>query len=406
MGTLNFPPWSVAMSIPSNSNQINTAGGPDLSFGNLTPKNGMVIAQLSGGLSRALSDGSTITAGVAYAENKRFIVVTKHTPAGELDSDFGIWYTATTDFVTLVHLTIQPDAKPLLLAALGNEQTAFITRFNAHDGNVDQSFGIEGTRILGKRINSGLLPRGGLAVQADNNIVSVFHNGTDSFIYQLSSSGAQINFGNTDPIEAPNTRLNTLLITNSGFVIAGSRARKAHMLGLLHDGQLDSNFGNQGVVDLQFSNNENKQISALSKGPNGQIAVAGGSYYIPPEMNFVVSLLANGQTNPQFHGGKPLESSTDEDSYTGVVTQTDGKIVALARTLTGNLVKLIRHTLAGQLDPEFGNQGVAEAWGDPQGRPEQSFIDTLELVQPGEKLQSSGIISTARTSFIGRLLSQ
>lgn len=178
------------------------------------------------------------------------------------------------------------------------------------------------------------------------------------------------------------------------------------MVGLLHDGQLDSSFGSQGVVELPFSNNENKQISALSKGPNGQIAVAGGSYYIPPEMNFVASLLANGQTNPQFHGGKPLESSTDEESYTGVVTQTDGKIVALARTPTGNLVTLIRHTLAGQLDPEFGNQGVAEAWRDPQGRPERSFIDTLELAQPGEKLQSSGIMSTARASFIGRLLSQ
>lgn len=394
------------MSIPSNNNQINTAGGPDLTFGNSIPKNGTVITQLSGGLSRALSDGSTITVGVGYVENEKFIVVTKHTPAGELDSNFEVGYTATTDFVNLFHLNIQPDGKPLLLASLGSDKTAFITRFNAHDGNVDQSFGIEGTRRLGKIIYGGLFPRAGLAVQADNNIVSVFNDSTDSYIYQLSSRGELINFGNIGPIEAPNTLLNTLLITDSGFVIAGSRAGKAHMLGLLHDGQPDSNFGNQGVVDLQFSNNENKQISALSMGPNGQIAIAGRSYFLPSQMNFVASLLANGQTNPQFHGGKPLESPANDYYYASVTTQTDGKIVALARTPTGHRVNLIRHTLTGQLDPGFGNQGVAEAWQDPQGRPEYSYIDTLELVQPGEKLQSSGILASSRVSFIGRLLSQ
>lgn len=117
-------------------------------------------------------------------------------------------------------------------------------------------------------------------MQADNKIVSVFHDGTQSFIFQLSVSGELINFGYLGPIESPNTLLNTLLITSSGFVIAGTRTgtdtRRAHMRGFLANGQPDSTFGKEGVVELEFSNNENKQISALAKGPNGQIAVAGG----------------------------------------------------------------------------------------------------------------------------------
>ena len=412
------------MSIPSNTPPMNSAGAPDLSFGNPPPKNGTVIALQSEGISRVLNDGSTITVGLTSAAGERHIVVTKHTPAGELDLNFGTWYTKTSEVIRLVHLTIQPDGKPLLLAARGNEGAAFITRFNAQTGDMDHSFGIAGTRELGKIINTGRLPRGGLAVQADNKIVSVFHDGTHSFIFQLSVSGELINFGRIGPIDSKNTLLNTLLITSRGFVIAGARTeaetetetetkanakapiRKTFMMGFLHDAELDSSFGNGGFVELQFSNNENKQISALAKGPNGQIAVAGGSFYSPSEMNFVASVLADGQANPQFNGGKPLESSSNIYSYTDVVTQADGKVVALARSSNGAQVDLIRHTVTGLLDSDFGQQGIAQAWRDPQGRPEDSFVDTLELVEPGEKLQSSGVLSSYRGSFIGRLLSQ
>lgn len=406
------------MSISSNNHPINSAGAPDLSFGNSPTKNGTVIARNSGGLSRTLSDGSTITVGLGFVENKKRIIVTKHTPAGEQDLNFGVWPTDTDAHTILIRLTIQPDGKPLLLTARGLESTAFITRFNAHNGDTDKLFGVAGTRDLGKKIYTGFLPRGGLAVQADNKIVSVFHDGTHSFIFQLSASGELINFGRIGPIDSKSTLLNTLLITSRGFVIAGARTeaetkanakapiRKTFMMGFLHDAELDSSFGNGGFVELQFSNNENKQISALAKGPDGQIAVVGGEYYLPSKIRFVASLLANGQANPQFHGGKPLETDDIINSYTDVATQNDGKIVALARTDNGNRVLLFRHTLTGQLDPSFGEQGRATAWQDQQGRPEHSSIDTLELVQPGEKLQSSGVLSIYSESFIGRLLSQ
>lgn len=394
------------MSIPSNSNTVNAAGGPDLSFGNKKPKDGTVIATESGGLSRVLSNGSSIIVGLAYIENERFIVVTKHTPTGELDINFGVWHTPTTDFVTLVELIIQHDGKPLLLAALGEAQTAFITRFNSDTGSVDPSFGIEGTRLLDKQLYIGLTARGGLAEQEDHAIIAVFHNRINSFIFQLSSSGEIINFGRVGPIESPNARLNTVLITNSGFIVAGSAVQKAYIIGLQHDGEQDSNFGNNGFVQLQFANNNDKQVTALARGKNGQIVVVGGTYTLPTEVNFVTSLLANGQPNSQFHLGKPLESDSQHGSYVRVTVQPDGNVVALARNERGSVVKLIRHTPTGQLDSTFGAGGIAEAWRDPQGRPWSSDINRVEWVEPSKTLQSSGILNTATASFIGRLLSQ
>ncbi|MBH3425122.1 MULTISPECIES: hypothetical protein [Pseudomonas] len=394
------------MSIPSSSNTVNAAGGPDLSFGNTTPKDGTVITSTSGGLSCTLSDGSFITVGLAFIESKRFIVVTKHTPTGELDINFGVWHTPTTDFVTLVNLIIQPDGKPLLLAALGNAQTAFITRFNSDNGGVDPSFGIEGTRLLDKELYTGLSARGGLAVQADGAIIAVFHDRIDSFIFQLSSSGEIINFGGVGPIKPPKARLNTVLITNSGFIVAGSAVQKAHIIGFQRDGKQDSNFGNNGFVQLQFANNDDKQVTALARGQNDQIVVVGGTYTLPTEVNFITSLLANGQPNSQFHQGKPLESDSQHGSYVSVTVQPDGNVVALARNERGSVVKLIRHTPTGQLDSTFGAGGIAEAWRDPQGRPWSSDINRVEWVEPSKTLQSSGIFSTSTASFIGRLLSQ
>ena len=122
-------------------------------------------------------------------------------------------------------------------------------------------------------------------------------------------------------------------------------------------------------------------------------------------MNFVASLLANGQLDMSFNAGQPLETETNHGNYASVTVQNDGKIVALARNDSGNLVKLLRHTVTGQLDADFGDQGVAIAWNDTQSRPQPSYIDKLERVLEEERLQSSGTLG-GNASFIGRLLSR
>jgi len=410
------------MSIPSNHTTANTAGSPDLSFGNQSPKDGTVIASSSAGLSRVLSDGSTLTVGLTREGDTNRLAVTKHTPAGELDTQFGTGYTRLAESAVLMDLIIQPNGKPVLLAALGNEHRAFITRFNAEDGNADLQFGENGIRELDKAVFPVSI-KGGLAVQADdkavqtdnkagqadNKIVAVFSDGTDTFIYQLGVNGEVINFGNDRPNTLVNSQLDSVLITQKGFVVAGTTKlgdkREAYIVGLTDNGELDGSFGTNGFAVLPFDNKQNRQVTALAKGPEGRIAIVGSSYTTPGDKNFVAILLANGQPDPAFNAGKPLEKNADGFRFTSVVVQPDQKIVALARNGNGSVIQLLRFNPDSQPDATFGVDGIANAWRDPNGRPEHGQISLVEWVTFNSTLQSSGI-HAGRQSFIGRLLSE
>jgi uncharacterized delta-60 repeat protein len=396
------------MSIPSNHTTANTAGSPDLSFGNQSPKDGTVIASSSAGLSRVLSDGSTLTVGLTREGDTNRLAVTKHTPAGEPDTQFGTGYTRLAESAVLMDLIIQPNGKPVLLAALGNAHRAFITRFNAEDGNADLQFGENGIRELDKAVFPVSI-KGGLAVQADNKIVAVFSDGSDTFIYQLGVNGEVLNFGNNEPNIWRNSQLDSVLITQEGFVIAGTTKledrREAYIVGLTDKGETDRSFGTNGVAALPFDNKQNRQVTALGRGPEGRIAIAGSSYTTPGDKNFVAILLANGQPDPAFNAGKPLEKNADGFRFTSVVVQPDQKIVALARNGNGSVIQLLRFNPDSQPDATFGVDGIANAWRDPNGRPEHGQISLVEWVTFNSTLQSSGI-HAGRESFIGRLLSE
>jgi uncharacterized delta-60 repeat protein len=393
------------MKTSSNNNSVNTAGSPDLSFGNTIPKNGTVINPRTGGISRVLDDDSTITAGLHSEPDGLSIVITKQTPTGEDDAQFGRGVTPMRQRRFLIDMRIQPNGRQLLLAARTNYEAVSISRFNKENGDSDFQFGNNGEVVLNHPIRVGLNSTAGLAIQADGKIICVFNDGTNSFIYQVSSSGQEINFGLDGPLEVRGALMGSVLITESGFLIAGSGNDKAIIRGFKPTGEADTAFGDAGIVQLQLSGNEPKQASALANGPDGRIAVVGGSRLLPRQMNFVASLLANGQTDPQFNGATPVEADDSHGSYESVVVQTDGKIVALARNSIGSLVKLIRHTATGQLDSDFGDHGRAVVWRDQQSRPQTSYVDKVEWVHQGKKLQSSGVLDT-NESFIGRLLSQ
>ncbi|MDQ0741984.1 hypothetical protein [Pseudomonas sp. W4I3] len=392
------------MSIPSIHSVENTAGSPDLSFGNTTPKTGEVFFNQVYGISRAHPDGSTLTAGNLWIEGATYIGLTKHKQDGALDTDYGLSLSyVPSGTVFLGTLRLQSDAKPVLLGSLSFDYTAFISRFD-DKGALDPDFGRAGTVTLNKRFDIGRLTRSDLAVLPNGNILAMFNDITSSYIFQLDSDGEQINFGQTGPIELPGIFLNALLPTPEGFIVAGSRARKAFVMGYLHDGTANPSFGDQGLVTLPFTDEENKQATALAQAINGDIAIVGNSYYTPQEINFITRLKANGEPDLQFNNGIPRITDVKLGAYVSLVVQADGKIVAMARDEgRGHIVNLIRHTLAGQWDVGFGVDGVALAY---RGSPANTnYVTTLELVQPDEKLQSSGYLGSS-SSIITRTLSR
>lgn len=389
------------MSIPSrrSGTNTNTAGSKDLSFGNSTPKTGETFFSQISGISASLDNGSVITAGVRHFESMRYIAVFKHTPDGEADPDYHPVFIPTTDFVELFNLVIQPDGRFLLLYALGDAQTAMLVRFNI-DGTTDSSFGDDGKRSLNTRIYSGLLPRSGLAVQPDGKVLLAFWNLSNSFIFELDSSGTLTNFGRPEAISLAGTALTSLLTTSQGFVVGGYRGNQTLVLGFDNNGNPEPGFGNNGEVVLA---EDNLAVYAMASGPEDTIGVVGADRYSSQERNFITKLQHNGTPSQEFNQGKLLVSDTGRGSYISLVFQGDGKMVALARWGRGNIVNLVRHTQAGTWDNTFGVDGFAEAYRDPQGRPLSANITKLERVQPNDKLQSSGYLYGE--SYIGRLLS-
>ncbi|MEB0046435.1 MULTISPECIES: hypothetical protein [unclassified Pseudomonas] len=379
---------------------INTAGQRDLTFGNQLTKDGTIFYDGFAGISRSDSAGSIITAW-PYG----FV---KHDANGELSSTVNakVVKRAVAEHIDIYNLAIQPDGKPLILTARGEASSAFITRFK-QVGEVDSDFGNNGSTSLGAQVSKFFAPISGISILPGGDILLAFYDlSNNSHIMRLDSQGALINFGQGAPIHLPATELEALLVTADGFVVGGSSAKKALLKGFLHNGQPNPGFGTNGTVTLRFSGGvEDTKITGLAAGPNGAIAVAGSSWYSPQDINFVANILVNGAPDPLFNNGGPLETGAGIGAYTSVVVQADGKIVTLARDdRNGSFVNLIRHTRAGQWDADFGAGGVAEVYRDSQRRPETVFIDTLEWVQPGGKLQSSGKLSAS--SFVARLLSQ
>lgn len=392
------------MDTPSKPSGKNTAGSPDLSYGNTSPKNGTVFFDQVIGPTRASSDGSIVTVGSFLYNGALAIGGIRHKPDGARDTAH-FFPNTTTEPIRFAGLKIQPDAKLLILGVFETRAEAFMTRLHP-DGQLDSQFGTAGTTLLDRTVDYGSFVRVGFEVQANGNILVAFANRTLSYIFQLNDRGELINFGQPGPVTLDNTRLNTLVLSPDGFIVAGSQFGRASVMSFRHDGTPNPDFGDQGVVVLPLTENSNKHVTALARSANGEIVAVGTDSVGQQEHSFLTSLLATGETNPQFHGGTPIETSTALGSYNSVVIQADGKIVVLARQQTAALfVNLIRYTTAGKLDSEFGAEGVAPVYNTTDPSWLLAEISTLEVVQPGGALQCSGTLPS-KSSWIGRFLSQ
>jgi uncharacterized delta-60 repeat protein len=404
-GMASYLRGAKIMSIPSQplAENTNTAGSKDLTFGNTVPKTGDATFQEVEGISASRPDGSIITVGTTYLGGKSYFALIKNTSAGEMDPGHQPIFIPTDDYVSLSNLTLQPDGKALLLFAQGNGETATITRFN-EDGNLDTAFGIGGQTSLSKRLYGGLLPRSSLTVQSDGKVLAAFSDTANGYIFQLGTDGTPINFGKPEPITLQGTVITCLINSTSGFMAGGYRGNDAILRGYDTQGRLDPRFGVEGETVLAFDSSvQNPGVLAIAPGPQGLIGVVGASRSYPRELNFITALRSDGTPSQAFNKGIALVTGVGLGAYIDVVFQSDGKMVVLAREdAKGSRVYLVRHSLAGPWDETFGDQGVALAYRDPQSRPSTSYVNKLECVLPGDKLQSSG---TIYGSFIGRLLS-
>jgi uncharacterized delta-60 repeat protein len=131
-------------------------------------------------------------------------------------------------------------------------------------------------------------------------------------------------------------------------------------------GDLDSRFGNGGVVATDFSQTDDYAFG-IAVQPDGKIVVSGQSGIYPDLHSALARYNRNGRLDSTFGtGGKAVVTFDSSSDYLyAPVIQSDGKIVAAGST-RGTAFLLARFNADGSLDQTFGNNGSVETtFGDP-----------------------------------------
>jgi uncharacterized delta-60 repeat protein len=131
-------------------------------------------------------------------------------------------------------------------------------------------------------------------------------------------------------------------------------------------GDLDSRFGNAGVVLTDFSTTEDYSLAVKTQ-PDGKIVAAGYSGIYPDFHSTLVRYNRNGRLDSTFGTGGKVVATFDSngDDLSAIALQTDGKIVA-AGSIHGTAFLLARFNADGSVDQTFGDNGsVQTTFGDP-----------------------------------------
>jgi len=357
------------------------------------------------------SDGKLLIGGSLYNGVNSDMWVGRFTAAGSSDGTFHPGGYVTTHIggsEDVDALVVQPDGKIVAAGHVfyGNLPTVFALARYMTNGDLDGSFGVQGTQITAFSGYDGASATS-VALHADGDITaagSAFRNLTsDVAVATYDVQGAPDVDGY--PVQriaaffADNgfTQFRASVVQPDGKLVAAGYAWNGRDYDMVVarfnlDGTADATFGTGGSVALDFSTMQqgsgDELASAIALQPDGKIVVAGQFFVFTVGGSLPVARLnANGTLDPTFGtGGKAVYDVPGifEDGNAALI-QPDGKIVIAGST---NLVDfdflLFRLLPGGALDPTFGTGGVVTTdWGY------QDMIFGLALQSDG-KLVATG----------------
>lgn len=312
------------------------------------------------------------------------IAITKITPGGVVDTSFGqqgrVTFTAAGAAAQASSLRILPDGSLLASGTLVNDSSFSSTDLLVFKvtpaGVLDSSFGISGFQIY----DAGLLLGG--PASATERVSDMELVGTNRLLVLGQSSG-QFNLLkiNTDTgaldttfnssgiiaastglgVVGPTTVLGGLDVDLSGRIYIG--IRDPALVGLsrrLADGSLDTAFGDGGeqFFSTQSGVGELKETSlgifyAYPSAPTGGLAAA--------STGFTIAKLnpADGSNDPGFGSGSPVEILLSGAESPAIFPRADGRIIVAAadRGASTTSLVLVRAGSAGQ-DLTYGSGGT------------------------------------------------
>lgn len=309
-------------------------------------------------------------------------------------------------------MVVQPDGKILAAgrAIIGVNYDFALVRFDVN-GAMDGTFGLGGkvTTAIGSADDEAYA----MALQPDGKIILVGRsfNGTEfdvALVRYLANGLLDTSFNFTGIVKTSTGPGNdeafaVTIQTDGKIVVAGHSGNGADtdfmLLRLEANGNIDTNYGTNGVVHTDFSGFEDSAY-AMSQQPDGKIVVAGQSFNGTDEDYALARYLTDGSLDTSFHNdGRQTTDFTEganiyQDYGQALAIQPDGKIVVVGyakKATSQTVITLARYAPNGDLDVNFGIAGKITAY-------VYSTIEKAQavVVQPDGKLV---VACTAFSSF-------
>ena len=349
-----------------------------------------------------------------------FITCVATAQPGTLDPTFGIDGKTDTGFgvgqAKAKAVAVQADGKIICAGYAYNANTVdiwqissnhgMLVRYNV-DGTIDETFGTKGFvmndiyRFLpAQDISSGILS---IKVQADGKILTygfytLFGFGRTSVLFRFNSDGAIDNsFGQNGmvllegqtPIESGNA---IFIQPDNKIIVLGALQSSLDNSSLFqlrrfdHDGQIDSTFGIDGIVNTTFGFLQNFPFAITLQADGKIIAVGGAS-----NRTAIARYNANGSLDTTFDGdGKVLTLFGLASFASFVSVYPDGKILTVGTAAPTNITiinfSIVRYNANGSLDNSFDGDGRVLMPVDEQINANYNGIESVVLQPDGKFL--------------------
>lgn len=310
-----------------------------------------------------------------------FSLHAKAQQAFDIDSSFGqngrLELNTAKGNTMLYDVKKQTDGKVLSAGQIKNATNdLFFFRTNA-DGTPDNSFGNNGKLSWDLSANEGV---NAIALQTDGKIVAcgwkTNNNTRSSILTRIDANGVADNsFGNQGIVaisaingSSGSVYRNVKIQPDGKIVVAGIAYYSSGNKGIVQryktNGTLDSTFGTNGTVSLQFVSGSHNYAEDIYIQTDGKIVVLGYSTYSTYKTH-LTRLDVNGTMDASF-GTSGIFTPTFS-GFTSLVPSwltvlSDGRIEAIGYGYNGSQIKIIcyRVSAAGQLETGFGVNGLAQ----------------------------------------------
>jgi len=341
-----------------------SAGVPDTTFGT----NGITVTTFPGitfdpTVFAVPTNGDILVGGTATnSKGLTEFGLARYTSSGAMDTTFGVGGLVTTlvgtKSGTPTALLLQPNGQIVIggFAAGGGKHLALV-RYNS-DGSLDATFGTGGISLVKPKVlgfeTLALLSNGDYLAGGQNDagktgVVMEFSSTgvlqttvtPGTVVASLSSSQGGVS-GTILPTGNPDFPSPTVFQPNGDYIVATTgctfhsecRGTKIGVGRFIETGKLDKTFS--ATVESFDPNQTTSVAEAVALQANGQIVVGG---LISADTGGMVRLDSNGELDTTFGTVDSFGiccSVTSDQTFTGLLIQTDGNIIAIGE-LNGNL---------------------------------------------------------------------